>query len=1079
MRRSAWITLLGAVAAQAAIVSTAEAGVSDATLVGQVRDTSTGQGIEGAVVVVTGEKLQGERTMTTNASGLYRISNLPPGPYEVTVYHQDYGKGNRRSGLNLRAGTTIRVDVPLVRSDSNVIEVAVEAPTVDIGSAATGLSVDKEMARRVPIAAPTAKGGANRSFEAIAEATPGARNDTYGTSIAGTTSPENKYYIDGLAVNDPGFGLNGTGLSVEFVEEVRIEAGGYMPEHGRSTGGIVNAVTKSGSNHFHGGVWAFYNPGQLEGRREIVRREGSAVVTERNLGWIGDAGFDIGGRIIKDKLWFYGGVSLAQTTYNLTNSYNRIVVGDDGYAVQDPVTGFTQTERIAGTTSNVKAKATQVQAIAKLTYTPHKQHTLELLGIFAPTLSGGNGAYSLDARTGQPEVGTLTGEYNALARKRRDNSADLQLKWNARTEDGRWNFDTIAGWHFQHNSSLPVDGSQVGSNQGFSAVPGAIYRRTNLFDVDPMNPMGPQAALREVHSLTDFVTLPGAAAGACDPVPFLWTDPTIANPTMMDAQQRSVVCPLQGWTAGGPGFIYDRRLNRAQVRHIATRLFRAAGYHVVKFGVDFEYLHYSSNRGYSGDTLYRETTNGRFFDDVRQYSYLSGPDEANIIRNLRWDVSSTTIGGFIQDSWNIMNKVTLNAGLRYDAQHLFSGDKSLAMALPNQLSPRVGLIWDPTYAGKSKIFVNYARFFQQVPLNLADRAGSGEPGLLSRRDAATAANPAGCNPLDPNDYGDGGICRSDDIKFPFGGATDPDRLWALNGAGKTPIDPKLKPQSSDEIVAGAEYEIITDTRLGLQYTHRWLNRVIEDMSRDEAATYFIGNPGYGIARDFPKAQRIYDSATLFIDKRFSRHWAITGSYTLSWLRGNIAGLFRPETSQLDPNINSDFDLISLLDNRYGYLPGDTRHSFKVFAFGEIVMGNGNYLNLGGTFRARSGGPTNYLGSHVLYSFDESYILPRGSGPRLPWQFSLDPTIGYTKELRKDLRITLSMDIYNVANFQQVIAIDQRYTSDDVNPVAGGTVEDLKTLKNTDGMDVVKNPNFGNPTAYQLPRQFRFGIRLTF
>ena len=137
------------------------------------------------------------------------------------------------------------------------------------------------------------------------------------------------------------------------------------------------------------------------------------------------------------------------------------------------------------------------------------------------------------------------------------------------------------------------------------------------------------------------------------------------------------------------------------------------------------------------------------------------------------------------------------------------------------------------------------------------------------------------------------------------------------------------------------------------------------------------------------------------------------------------------------------------------------------------------LRLGGALRARFGGPTNYLGSHALYGFDESFILPRGSGPRLPWNFSIDPTIGYTKILRKDLRITVSMDIFNVANFQSVLAVDERYTYDEVNPVVGGTPDDLATLKTPGGADVTKNPNFGNPTFYQQPRQFRFGIRLTF
>lgn len=1073
MRRSAWITILGAVAAQAAVVSTVEAGPSDAVLVGVIRDASTGEGIEGAVVIVTGERLQGERTMTTNVSGLYRIPNLPPGTYDVTVFHTDFGAGNRRTGLQLRAGTTIRVDVSLVRSGTReVIEVAVPASTIDVGSSATGLSVDKEMAQRVPIAIPTGKGAANRSFEAIAEATPGARSDTFGTSISGTTSPENKYYVDGLSVNDPGFGLNGTALSVEFLEEVRIEAGGYMPEHGRSTGGIVNAVTKSGSNEFHGGVWAFYTPGQLEGRRVIPQREGDAILTERNLNWIGDTGFDIGGRLIKDKLWFYGGVSLSRTVYDLSSSWNRVAINSSGDAVIDPNTNYTVTERIAGTTKNFKAQGTTVQALGKLTYSPNPRHTLELLGIYAPTLSGGNGTFGLDARTGNPEVSNLVGDYGSLAHKYRDSSTDLQFKWNFRDDEGKWNFDTILGWHHQINQRLPVDGSQVGSNTGLAAVPGVTYRRNNAFVEDPMNPGGPLIPTREAHSLTDLTPLPGGAPmGACDPMTFNFQDPST-----MTAQTRTVVCPIRQYTVGGPGFIYDRRLDRLQAREIVTRLVRGAGHHVIKFGVDFEYTQYASNRGYTGDRLYRESTTGGNFADLRQYAFLSAPDQANVLPNLQWGVMSTTIGGFLQDSWSIMDKVTLNAGVRYDAQHLFGGDRSLAMALPNQVSPRVGLIWDPTYAGKAKLFVNYARFYQSVPLNLADRAGSGEPGLQSLHSAA----PGACtDPLAPGANDPTGACQIDANRLTIGGPTDPDQRWALVSAGKTPIDPRLKPQSSDEIVAGGEYEIIPDTRLGVQYTHRWLNKVIEDMSRDEAATYFIGNPGYGIAKDFPRAKRVYDAATLFIEKRFSRHWMITGSYTLAWLRGNIAGLFRPETGQLDPNINSDFDLISLLGNRTGYLTGDTRHSLKIFTAGEIPLPKGQFLRLGGALRARSGGPTNYLGSHALYGFDESFILPRGSGPRLPWNFSIDPTIGYTKILRKDLRITVSMDIFNVANFQSVLAIDERYTYDEVNPVVGGTPDDLATLKTPGGADVTKNPNFGNPTFYQQPRQFRFGIRLTF
>lgn len=1039
MRRSAWIPILGAVVAtQAVVIQKAEASPNDAVLTGVIRDPGTGQTVEGAVVIVTGDKLLGERTMVTDSNGLYRIPNLPPGTYLVQVVHQDSGAGKRREGLKLRAGNTTRIDFRLELSGGLNRTVVVDAPPVDVGSSSTGLAIDKEMSKRVPIVNPTGKGGANRSFESIAEATPGANNDTYGTSIAGTTSPENKYYVDGLSVNDPGFGLNGTALTVEFLEEVRVEAGGYMPEYGRATGGIVNAVTKTGSNEFHGGIWAFYTPGQLQGRRKQPQREGSTIQTQRNLNWLGDAGFDVGGRIIKDKLWFYGGVSFSRTVYNIDTSWHRLRLDDSGNPQTDPDTEFTLTDFIPGTEERRKAHATTIQALGKFTYAPAKNHTLELLGIYAPTFSGGRGAYGMNARTGNPEIVNALGTYEALAHSYNDNAGDLQFSWNALADNNRWEIDTIFGWHHQVNQRLPNDGSAVGSSNGLAGTPGVIWRQNNP----------------DFHNVTDFIDLPEAAdQSACDPV--------------MSVN----VCPVTSFSTGGPGFIYDRNLDRLHARSMASRLAQGAGHHVIKFGVDFEYMRYNSHRGYTGGTLYREATNGTNFLDIRQYGFLTGPDDPNILNSLRWKVFSTTIGGFLQDSWSIMDKVTLNFGLRYDAQHMFGGDGQLSLALPNQLSPRVGLIWDPTQAGKSKLFVNYARFYQSVPLNLADRAGSGEPSFASIHDADV------CDPTNLDDHT--GICRDDDSRLQVGGPTEPDQLWLLFGAGKTPIDPDLKPQSSDEIVLGGEYEIVPGGRLGVNYTHRWLNRVIEDMSRDEATTYFIGNPGYGIASDFPKARRIYDAVNLYFDKRFSKNWLATASYTLAFLRGNIAGLFRPETGQLDPNINSDFDLISLLDNRFGRLPGDTRHTFKVFTAGEVPLKNGHSILMGGAFRANSGAPTNVLGSHSIYGGDEVFILPRGTGEQLPWVFRIDTNVGYTKRFRKDLALTITMDVFNVMNFQQTTFIDQTYTNDDLLPIAGGTMADLEGLVGTSGEPVVKNPNFGRPTAFQRPRMFRFGVRLTF
>jgi hypothetical protein len=1043
MRSRAWLVAFLAVCATATaeltLVPSAQAGPNDAVVTGVIRNPETDERIEGALVVVTGEKLQGERSMTTDETGLYRIPDLPPGLYDVTAV---YAGVRRRHSVELRAGVTARLDFEL-RSLEDEVVLTVSSPPVDTTSSSTGLAIDSEMARRVPIAPPTGKGGANRSFEAVAEATPGATSDLYGTSVAGASSPENRYAVDGLSVGDPGFGLNGTPLTVEFIEEVRVESGGYMPEFGRATGGIVNAVTKSGSNDFHGGVWVFVTPGPIEGYRKPPVRAGATIQAERQLLWLGDAGFDLGGRLIRDKLWFYGGVSLSHTRYDIKTSWNRLVVDPNtGAPIVDPDTGFEVTERIPGSVAHRQARGTTVQALGKLTYAPAKNHTIDVLGIYAPTVSGGKGTYGLDARTGFPEVASVLGTYESLAHRYRDESADVQVEWNVLADDNRWDISTTLGWHHQVNQSMPVDGSTLGSSEGLAGTPATIYRQNSP----------------EPHSVTDLIDLPpDVAADACDP----WVDPT-------DASNRTITCPATTFRTGGPGFLYDRRFDRLQVRSNATRLAQAAGHHLIKFGVDFEYMHYDSERGYSGTTVYREDTTGTTYNDYRRYGFLTGPDQAIVLPTLQWQVFSTTIGGYVQDSWAIMDKVTLNAGLRYDAQHLFGGDGRLSMALPNQVSPRLGLIWDPMQIGKAKLFFNYARFYQSVPLNVADRAGSGEPSIRQVYDASV------CDPRDPND-----ICQTDAARMRIAGPADPDRYWTSYSASKTAIDPALKPPSSDEIVVGGEYELIPGGRAGLTYQHRWLNRVIEDMSRDEAVTYFIGNPGYGIAKDFPKGRRIYDAVILYFDKRFAQNWLVSGSYTLSWLRGNIAGLYRPETGQLDPNTNSDFDLISLLANRFGALPGDHRHVVKVFAAGEVPFRDGHALMFGGAARASSGGPTNVLGSHELYGSGEAFLIERGGGERLPWVFRVDTNIGYRKYFTKDLTMEVTLDVFNVVNFQATTGVDQIYTFSDVVPIAGGTMADLVGHTDVNGDPIVMNPNFGKPTAFQSPRQFRFGARLNF
>ena len=237
-------------------------------------------------------------------------------------------------------------------------------------------------------------------------------------------------------------------------------------------------------------------------------------------------------------------------------------------------------------------------------------------------------------------------------------------------------------------------------------------------------------------------------------------------------------------------------------------------------------------------------------------------------------VKSQIIGFFVQDSWSIMDKVTLNLGLRYDTLQLKNDVGITGLALNDQLSPRIGFVWDPTQQGRSKLFANYGRYYEYVPLDLANRALSAETQIRANHV---------CNP-------NNGRLACDANSVPGQGAT-PSTIWGNTGTPyPSAVDPNVKSPSNDEIVAGAEYEIIPNARLGVTYTYRNLVQWIEDMSNTDGATYFIGNPGSGIASTFPKAQRTYNAVTVQFTKNFADLWLAQASYTWAKLEGNLDGI---------------------------------------------------------------------------------------------------------------------------------------------------------------------------------------------
>ncbi len=1046
-------------------------------LTGTVVDTVTKKPLVDVVVTATSPALQGEQIAVTDSSGSFRVPQLPSGTYSLKFEREAY-KLFTRADIPLRIDHTIRVNIELQPEalESEVITIVESAPIVDIGSTTTGVTVAHDLIDRLSVVAPN--GGGVRSFDALAAIAPQVVTDTYGQGFSGAQSPENSYLVDGVSVSDPAFGTNGAQFPVDFVEEANVITGSFMPEYGRATGGVLNVTTKSGGNEFHGSVWANVTPGVLTGVAPAIKNDSSVSVTQSRLWNTVDFGAEVGGPIMKDRLWFYVGFSPSFVRTQDTRTLRRFLLNDGKTNFLYSDDGFIKSEELAGT---YRARFDDTRAysfIAKLTFLINTDNAVAVSLVGSPQTNVV--PYSFRERQ-------LGGVLNT------NNSTSLSVKYTGGFLDKHLLVDATFGWFHIDNAAMPSDGSDFNSSAGSSTVPSVTYRREN---VDLGTPG---------HSIAEFETLSAENAALCTS-----GQGTVA---VRGAQRFLMACPATSsgstYTIGGFGYMQQQVLDRVTEKVAVTFMRQALGHHIFKAGLDLEQMRYDIKKGLSGGVAFLENTTGTRFDDFRQYGYLVGPHAPLVQKYVRSTPASTGTAAFIQDSWSILDLLTVNAGLRYETQQLFTADGNLGMTLNNLLSPRVGVIYDFTQQGRSKLFANYARYYEAVPMSMADRALTGESQIAARRFASRTSSRPGCNPLaDLGQTTDLNACLSpanyQDL-YTLGRPTQVNRFFRLTGQGKTPVDPDLQAQSTDEVVVGGEYEVIRNGRVGATYTHRNMNAIIEDMSLDEGSTYFIGNPGYGLGQTFPKAVRDYNAVTVSFTKAFSDSWLAQASATWSSLYGNYNGLFRPETGQLNPNINSDFDLISLMANRLGPLDADRTYFIKAFAAKEFVVGSSFAFNLGLSYNGVSGQPINSLAAHPTYGSNESFVLPRGSAGRLPWNHSINLKATATYRINRDQAVQFSVDAFNVLNFQAVTTVDETFSTKDLLPavIAPGQTPQQVACIAGDGTDpgckggklgTVKkngdsgiepasvndlNPNFKRPTSYQAPISIRLGLKFTF
>jgi hypothetical protein len=298
------------------------AAAAGAQTTGQIEGTvadDAGAALAGATVEATSAALQGAKLAITDQSGGFRFVFLPPGSYAVRCSLAGFSPVEQ-DGIVVPLGRTVTLQVRMQPAFREEVSVTAAPPTIDVRSPEVGANVDRQFFLNLPL---------DRDFVAVLQAVPGTTTDASGTVVYGSSGRENVYYIDGINTNDTWLNSPGRLLNFEFIDEVQVRTGGYAAEFGRATGGVVNVITRSGGNAYHGDVFGYYFSDALQskplGEIETFRREygGSYTVDAFRKA---DLGFDLGGYLLKDKLWFFA-------------AYDRIANNEDRRVAKD-FTGY-------------------------------------------------------------------------------------------------------------------------------------------------------------------------------------------------------------------------------------------------------------------------------------------------------------------------------------------------------------------------------------------------------------------------------------------------------------------------------------------------------------------------------------------------------------------------------------------------------------------------------------------------------------------------------------------------------------------------------------------------------------------
>ncbi len=1124
---------------------------------GVVKNSKSGEAIENAIVVLQCACLAGQQERMTNARGIYSFTDLPQGNYTIQVLA---GKANVSKITQLPRGAKFRANFNLNPEQDKTTIIVVESSPV-ANNAASSMTVSMEDAKSLPVG-----GNTSRDFTAVVDLAPTATRDSAGISLGGTTGAESKYTVDGADITNPAFGTVGATLIQEFVQEVEIKESGYEAEFGGASGGQIRARRVAGSNTLRGEAGVRFAP-RLAAPRFISSTDEALRVTQ-----VGDYNAQayavVSGPIKKDKLFFTIGVAPSGTRFTLTQSfYHRVDLDDSGgyedcpyeNGTNDCVAGgnYIATEKF--TEQNFNTGALNFGYIGGLDWTVTPRHKLGLTVQGGPTFV--RTSYRLPFSFDPNAFGT--------------NPSSDPLGGSSRIATGVVN--DHFGTSVAHTTlvALNYEGrilqDKMEIDAGISYFQSVSEDAWRLEDPNLKNIVATQEQDSQGRNLYEFLD----RAGAVSRVPGV-------DAACNGADLPGIACPTRFWVSGGIGE-YDRDVNRRVAGRLNfTHFFEGAGSHQVKWGGTVSWLQRHSTYTYSGSNdadftdncdageqgggeyCYNPSNNEyRFVRSTRVNNHrfiqvdTDNPDNRfsrgfgtirreqgdlraladPLGRGVRTDgydetLSTLNYGVFLQDKWAILSNLYITAGVRWEIQDMrdIFGDSKILIW--DNVAPRLGVVYDWTDEGKSRLYASYGWFYQPLPLQLNSRVFGGLVQVSRRYQQRDCFGQS--TTVDGVSHP-----RVDDNGQPTEWCVD--NNTSTSGLTEGGIVPNLKGNYNQQFQVGYEQEVIEDLVIGVRWLHTDLGRAVEDVSTNGGQNFIIANPGVAVresdiqaqrdtcaalqaeyegfdsdddnrnpvARElnrcnfladaytqineiFEKPTRNYDAWTLQVQKRFAKNWLLLASYTYSRLVGNYDGFVDPINGSINIGASTQYDIPELVRNSYGPLSSNIPHRAKIDGFYSFDLKQAGRLTLGTSFRFQSGFPINVRSDTPNSTYSGSflvYMLPRGSGGRVQPNYQWNLSAGYAYPLPKDLEIEFNARVLNVTNAKAILRIDNVYTFQAARPIAGGDLGDLKHAKvwaagggadNFFGRNIVQpQGNYGVETSFQQPLSAQFELKLRF